>query len=401
MAVFEYQGFDSKGTQLNGSVEADSVESAKVKLRSDGVIIKRIAPERKNSAALSLFETDAVSSEEIEFMTAEISLLLESGVKIDKAVDILKRTKSSKGLKKVLEKLSSGLRKGTPLADVLVDFPEVFDSLYINLIRIGEETGQLAQIFQGLSKDLKFRRELKKKIIQASTYPMVILAVCVICVFGIFNFIVPKMSTLFSGVADLPVYTEIMLATSAWVQNYQIYLLALPIGLFMFVKWASKQANVVIWWHRNALSIPLIGSMTVQIERIRFNSSLALMLDAGMPIDKAMELSIGNINNSVLKRELKIASEKIKAGAKLSSTLQHTAIYPPFFASLLEVGEESGQLSIVFDEITNRSRNEFEDTTQKMTTIMEPMLILFMGLIVGSVVVVMLLSMVSVNDVSF
>jgi type II secretory pathway component PulF len=401
MATFEYQGFDSKGTQLNGVIEAENEEKAKAKLKVDGIIIKRIFPEKKHAGALALFETDSVSSEEIEFLTAEISLLLDSGVKIDKAVDILKRTKSSKGLKKVLEKLSSGLRKGTPLADVLVDFPEVFDSLYINLIRIGEETGQLAQIFKGLSKDLKFRRELKKKVIQASTYPMVILAVCVVCVFGIFNFIVPKMSTLFSGVADLPIYTQIMLSTSEWVQSYQLYLLALPVVIFVFIQWASKQRRVVLWWHQNALSIPLIGSMTVQIERIRFNSSLALMLDAGMPIDKAMELSIGNIKNSVLKRELKIASEKVKSGAKLSTTLQHTAIYPPFFASLLEVGEESGQLSTVFDEITNRSRNEFEDTTQKMTTIMEPMLILFMGLIVGSVVVVMLLSMVSVNDVSF
>lgn len=401
MATFLYQGYDEQGTSVEGSVDAASIAEAKLQLKDEKIILKSIKQETSNPLSLSLFQQEKVKVEDIEFLTAEISLLLESGVKIDKAIEILKKTKSTPGLKKILNSLSNALRKGSSMADAVREYPDIFDNLYINLITIGEETGRLSQVFKGLSTDLKFRRELKKKILQASIYPLVILSVCVLCVFAIFNFIVPKMSTLFSGVDDLPIYTTIMLSTSEWVQQYQSYLILAPILLVVVIQRLTQRQDFMKWWHRTSLNMPVLGNLSVQIERIRFNSGLSLMLEAGIPIDKALELSAGNIKNSVIKREMLIARDKIKNGAKLSATLQSTRIYPPFFASLLEVGEESGRLSIVFEEITQRTRNEFEDFTQKLTTMLEPMLILFMGLIVGSVVIVMLLSMVSVNDVSF
>ena len=400
MPVFDYVGYDAQGTKVESNIEATDIVSAKVKLKSEKIYVKKIKAEKDTTNNITLFKNDNVKIEDIEFLTSEISLLLDSGVKIDKAIELLKRTKASGGLSKVLVSLSNSLRKGSSISEAVKAFPDIFDSLYINLIKIGEESGQLSNVFKGLSEDLKFKRNLKKKILQASTYPLVILSVCVLCVFAIFNFIVPKMATLFNGVSDLPIYTTIMLETSAWVQKYQLFLFILPFLLYGFITQLLKKPSYVRWWHRQSLSIPVVGNMVIQIERIRFNSGLALMLDAGMAIDKALELSAGNIKNEILKREMIIAKDKIRNGAKLSHTLQHTTIYPAFFASLLEVGEESGRLTDVFNEITNRSRSEFEDTTQKITTMMEPLLILFMGLIVGSVVVVMLLSMVSVNDVS-
>lgn len=401
MAKFVYRAFDKQGAKLNGEVEASDLNQAKAQLKKDGLFVQQIKPYSVGDKQVNLFQSDKVKVEDVEFLTAEISLLLESGVKIDRAIDILKKNKSNAGTTRLLNVVSDKLRKGSNMADALAEFPEIFDALYINLIRIGEASGRLSEVFKGLAEDLKFKRELKKKIIAAATYPMVIFFVCVVCIFAIFNFIVPRMSTLFAEADNLPIYTQIMLDMSDWIQNYQGFLLLgialVSVGAYQF----RNHAGFIAWLHSISLSLPGVKTGVYLTERIRFNSGLSLMLKAGVPIDKALELSAGNVVNRQIRQEMIIAKDKVKRGQGLSESLQSTSLYPTFLASLLEVGEESGELGRVFEEITNRSRNDFESFTQKITTLMEPLLILFMGAVVGSVVVVMLLSMVSVNDFSF
>jgi type II secretory pathway component PulF len=162
---------------------------------------------------------------------------------------------------------------------------------------------------------------------------------------------------------------------------------------------AFKQPAFVQWWQSACLKLPVVKTAILTIERIRFNSGLAMMIKSGVAIDKAIGLSAGNIKNQLLRREIEIAKNKINRGSALTPALKQTSLYPDFFVSLLEVGEESGNLEKVFEEIASRSRQEFESWTENMTTLIEPLMILFMGGIVGGVVVTMLLSMVSVNDI--
>lgn len=401
MSKFVYKAFDRQGTRVEGNIEANTLALAKSQLKKDGLLIQQIKPYTAADKQINIFQSDKIKMEDVEFLTSEISLLLDSGVKIDRAIDILKKNKANLGTSRLLNVISDKLRKGSNVADAVAEFPEVFNALYINLIRIGEASGKLTDVFQGLAEDLKFKRELKKKIIQAATYPMVIFSVCVLCVFAIFNFIVPRMSALFAEAKNLPVYTKIMLGTSEWIQDYQGILILGLVLLGTFAYRFRANPKFIHWLQSISLLLPVVKTGVLMTERIRFNSGLSLMLKAGVPIDKALELSAGNIINSEIKQEMLIAKDRVKRGENLSQSLQMTSLYPPFLASLLEVGEESGQLGRVFDEITTRSRNDFEGFTQKITTLMEPLLILFMGGVVGSVVVVMLLSMVSVNDFSF
>ncbi|WP_199611261.1 type II secretion system F family protein [Flocculibacter collagenilyticus] len=399
MKLFQYKAFDKSGAKIDGQIEASDIASVQKQLSTQGLYPSEIK-EFKESQSLFGF-SQKVSLADLEFLTAELSLLLSSGVRIDKGLDIIKKTKAKPALAKLLGEMSASLKKGNSLSKAASEHPKAFDPLYVNLIELGEASGQLSDIFSGLATDLKFRRDLQRKIIQSLTYPAVILSVCILCVIFIFNFIVPQMSSLFADVEDLPWYTQLLLNVSDWLQNYQGFLLLgiilSGIGLASVWKKESFQQK----WQQLLLKLPLVKNSVLTAERIRFNSGLAMMLSAGVPIDQALSLSTGNIKNLLLRREMDIVRQKVKRGSALTPALRQTSLFPPFYVSLLEVGEESGNLDKIFNEIASRSRQDFEEWTQKLTTLIEPILILTMGIIVGGVVVVMLLSMVSVNDIDF
>lgn len=397
MAVYSYKAYDNAGGKVDGQIDAESKNVAISLLEKKNLFPTELKPINEDKKTLLSF-SKRVSLAELEFLTAELSLLLESGVRIDRGIDIIRKTKAKPALAKLLSNISSNLKKGKSLSESVREHAEVFDPLYCNLIELGEASGNLSEIFDGLAKDLKFRRDLQRKIISSLAYPMVIFFVCILSIIFIFNFIIPKMSSMFNDIDALPWYTQLMLSTSEWMTQYQGWLfIAIVLAVFGLYS-AAKRPQFVKWWQTVSLQLPILKKAVVTIERIRFNSGLAMMVKAGVQIDRAIGLSAGNVKNKVLQRELEIAKGKVKSGSALTPALQQTSLYPDFFISLLEVGEESGNLERVFSEIANRSRQEFESWTERMTTLLEPLMILFMGGFVGGVVVVMLMSMVSINE---
>lgn len=400
MALFHYKGFDKAGARSQGSIEADTAEQAKAALQTQGLLIRELKAEQV--VATSLFSTARKPKlADIEFFTAELAVLLESGLKIDKGIELLRQSNRKPQLQELLSKLSKDLRSGKQLSQALRAYQQHFDPLYINLVEIGEATGQLSEIFRELANELAFRRDLQQKVTQALTYPAVIMAVCILAVFFVFNYVVPNMATLFAGKTDLPLYTTLLLAVSDWMQQYQWYLVtALFVAGIGLVK-ALQSEQFSQQWQRLQLQLPGLSSGVALVERIRFNSGLSMMLAAGVPIDVAMQLAAGSIRNAVIRAELQVAINKIKRGELLSVCLRETRLYPDLYASLLSVGEESGQLSRVFREIAQRSQKDFSAWVSRATTLLEPLLILLMGGLVGGVVVIMMLSITNVNDVSF
>lgn len=398
MALFEYSGFDKSGARVSGSIEAVNSEQARLLLKQQGLLLKSVTAE-KPLAQNDIFSNNRVNLADIEFLTAELSLLLDSGLKIDKGIELLKSANKKPALARLLHKISTELRSGKQLSQVLAGFSELFDPLYVNLISIGEKTGKLADIFRQLAEDLAFKRDLQKKISQALTYPLVILFVCIASVLFIFNYVVPNMATMFERQQDLPFYTVMLLTSSAWLQKYQLILFAAITVLVLLVFNQRKNPQLQQRWHWLAIRMPLIRQAVLLVERIRFNGGLAMMLDAGVAIDQALELANGNIKHLELRNEMQIAIVKIKRGDQLSTALRQTRLFPDFFASLLSVGEESGELGRIFKEIAQRSQRQFSDWVSRFTALLEPLLILVMGGIVGGVVVIMMLSITSATDV--
>ncbi|TMO67099.1 secretion system protein [Pseudoalteromonas aurantia] len=399
MPSFNYKAYDKSGAKVEGVIEAEDRNSVFDQLSALDLIPSNINVSSERSGLF--FRTKKVSLGDLELFTSELSLLLTTGVRVDKGLEIIAKTKAKPILATMLRTISKDIQNGNTLSQALRKHETVFDNLYCNLVELGESTGDLSAVFKGLAKDLKFRRELRSKVISSLTYPLVILFVCMLSVLFIFNVIIPKMADMFAQVKELPWYTELMLSISEFMQNYQVLVLLCLCVLPFLVVVSLKASTLKPIKDKVTLKLPIISSAAITLERIRFNSGLALMLKAGLSLDRALELANSSVNNTHLKPELTIARKKVKEGEKLSATLSQTEIFPPFYISLLEVGEESGDLSRVFDEIAQRSRTEFESWTGRVTALLEPLMILFMGVFVGGVVVVMLMSMISVNDVSF
>jgi general secretion pathway protein F len=399
MATFDYKAFDASGVKVESSIDAISILEARKQLQKDGLLITKISQQRKS---ISLFSNEhkKASFADLEFMTSELSILLASGVKIDKGLGILAKGAKSGAIGKLIREIQGNLKKGLTIAEAFKTKSNVFDPLYLNLIAIGEATGRLAETFKGLADDLKFKKELKAKVSQALSYPMVILFVCIVCILFVLNYIVPQMGSIFSENDELPVYTAILLGASDWMIRYQwwAFLVLSLMGGMMFRLRKKPQFQAFVG--QRVLSVPVLSTLILQVERIRFNSAMALMLEAGLKVDSAIDHAAKNVKNPILNNSLKIARDKVKKGNSVSHSLSQTLIYPDFYISLLEVGEESGRLGDVFTEIAGRSKFEFEQWINRTTSLLEPLLILVMGGIVGSVVVTMLLSVVSVNDIN-
>jgi len=400
MPNFSYKAYDSSGAIVTGEIEATDLSAATILIQSEKLKPVFVSPITNNTALnLNVGIKKKVSIDDIEFITAELSLLLQSGIKIDKALSVLASAKSGGPLSILLKKLSSDVRQGIPLSEAMEKHHKIFDKLYVNLVKIGESSGNLPLVFSGLAKDLKYKKELRSKIIQAITYPSIIFLVCICSILFIFNFVVPKLTVMFVDVAELPIYTEILLGVSNWIQQYQVYLGIAIVGLIFLCRWAIEQGYFEHRFDEIILRTPVLKNSVALIERIRFTSSMSLMLNSGVKLDQALTLSAGSVKNFVISRNLSSANSKVRKGEMITNSLKNSGLFSNLFVSLLEVGEESGQMASVFEEISSRSRTEFSNWTDRMTSLIEPLMILFMGGIVGSVVVIMLMSIVSVNDI--
>lgn len=400
MPTFKYVAYDSSGVKVESEMLSESVESVKKKLEQQNFILVRLTEIKPQQNLFGNLLPRRVSLSDLEFLTAELSILLNSGVKIDKGLEILARNRGSGELDSLVAEISRNLKKGVTVSESFKTKNGPFDTLYTNLIAIGEASGKLPAIFSGLASDLKFKKDLRSKITQALTYPMVILFVCVACLLFVFNYIVPQMGSIFENTDSLPVYTSLLLALSSWMQSYQHFLgLGLvAVVLLFYANRNNKQFREKV--ASRVLTIPVLSSAIKQIESIRFNSAMALMLDAGMKVDNAIEMATRNIANPIIKKQLDSAKEKIKKGETIATSLAQASVFPPFYVSLIEVGEESGELGRIFSELSQRAKQDFESWTTRITNLLEPLLIIVMGGIVGSVVITMLLSVVSVNDIS-
>ena len=398
MQKFKYKAFDHLGEIVSGELLELNMQAAIKTLKLDN--FKPITINAINSQKnLSFSRNDKVTSDDLEFVTAELNLLLNSGVKIDKALSVLATAKSDSALAVLLMDLSVNVRKGLSLSVAMQSHAEVFDNQYINLVKIGESSGNLAQVFSGLAQDLKHKKELRNKVIQAIAYPSVILIVCILSILFIFNFVVPKLTVMFADAAELPIYTEVLLSVSSAIQDYQVHAGVLICLSFFGLRSALKKG---LWAHHfdaYLLQLPLLSQSVLLLERVRYTSSMSLMLYAGVKIDQALLLSAGSIKNKMIATKLASINERVRKGESISASLKKSGIFPDLYVSLLEVGEESGKMAPVFEEIASRSRNQFSAWTDRVTSLLEPIMILIMGGVVGSVVVVMLMSIVSVNDI--
>lgn len=396
---FEYIAYNQDGAKVEGSVAASSKDSALLQLSSQNLHPIKIKP-KQDSSILTSLRGNGVSSSQIEHFTQEMAMLLASGVRVDKAISIISNSQDQTAFKKMLSDLGTAIKGGQSFSGALAKFDKHFNKLYINLVAIGESTGNLAEVFSALADDLSFKSALRRNILQSLMYPMVILGVCILCLYFVFKIIVPRMSNIFVNIEVLPWYTEMVLGLSNWLNRYEVFIVAAVFALVSILVWAKQKGKLSAWLYLSMQYLPLLTQVSVKVDSMRFNSSMGLMLRSGLILNKALPLAVDSMKNPTLQDEVRVVSSKIQKGHGLSESLSQTSIFSQYYRSLLEVGEASGDLATSFNEIAKRQRTQFEALLQRFTALLEPILIVFMGAIVGGVVIIMMMSMVAVNDVS-
>lgn len=392
---FKYKAYDSGGNLVQGVMSAETNAAATLELKKQGLIPLSLTAQRTTSS------NSKVSSHHIEEITSELALLLKSGLQINTALEVLVGIAPNQGCHRLISDLLDRVNHGGELWKAMSEHPKVFDTLYVQMVKIGESSGRLPQIFEKLASNLLFQRELSKKVTQAMIYPAFIFGVCLISVVAIFNFVVPSMSSLFESLTEIPSYTQFLISASEWMQNYQLFLFAgVVFGIVAVAKYHKEP------WFKSRLDLflmaaPLTKTAMLLVERIRYSSAMHLMLSSGVPLVDAMKMASLTVNSPSVSSQLVTAHNEVSQGRSIMDALVGIPIFDSISSSLLKVGEETGQLDLIFGEISERARSTFEDWMLKMTAMLEPLMIVFMGGLVGSVVVIMLLSVVSINDISF
>ncbi|MEO2280269.1 type II secretion system F family protein [Pseudoalteromonas pernae] len=397
---YEYQAIDAQGARHQGVIGAKDKASARKQLMANGLTPITISVISSQFDVKTLFNSK-VSLAQLEFFTSELALLLESGVKVDKGIDIIRQSSAHPALSRLLSQIMADIKRGCSLSEAFAKHKSLFGPLYISLIKIGETSGNLPEVLARLSSDLKFQKELKSQISQALTYPMVIFFVCVMAVYFVLTFIVPKMSGIFSDLSQAPWYTQMIINVSNTFVNYQSLIVLSLVAAVMTLAFAFKRPEFKSWVYVKASRLPGIGGVILTSERIRFAQSMAMMLEAGLQLDTTLSLTAETLKHEELRRDAKLAVKQLKSGKQLSQVLSQTRVFPPFFLSIIKVGEETGRLPRVFSEVASRSKSDLELVIQRLTTMLEPLMLIFMGGFVGGIVITMLMSMVSINDVPF
>lgn len=400
MIEFEYKAIDSHGARHQGTISAGSKADAQKLLQQQDLYPMSIQAIPKDSGLSGLF-VQKVTLDQLEFFTSELSLLLESGVRVDKGIDIIRQSNASPVLNRLLNQISSALKKGSSLSEAFAVHEELFGPLYISLLKIGETSGNLPEVLNRLADDLKFQKDLRSQISAALTYPAVIFFVCIMAVYFVLTFIVPKMAGIFTDLSLAPWYTQVIINTSNFFVDYQVVIIGGVVAGIVALGYSLKKPEVKSWFYVKASHLPGIGNIILTSERIRFAQSMAMMLDAGLQLDTTLELTANTLKHQELKRDAKQALKQLKSGKQLSQVLAKTRIFPDFFLSIIKVGEETGRLPRVFKEVASRSKSDLEQVINKLTTMLEPIMLIFMGGFVGGIVISMLMSMVSINDVPF
>ncbi len=403
MNKYQYKAYDAVGSANEGELSAPTVISARTKIKAMGLTLVRLEKSGAGSGRLRHFIqfNRKPKLAEIEVLTSKLALLLGNGVKIDRALDIIKNGRSNKVLEKLVNDIYEEIRKGVHLSVAMGKYPDVFDPLYTSVIRIGEATGHLGESFSDMAANLSFRRSIRQKTLEALFYPAFIFVLCCMAVFFMFDFIVPKLSVVFAGMKDLPFYTQFMLSISSFVQQYQLIMLGGGILLGFLYTRIRKKKWFVRFYDALMLKIPGVRNMYLTLENLRFVSSLAILLKNKVVISDALEYGVKVVENLFVKNKLINVKNEVRQGNKLSVVMAKTELFSDAFDGLIEIGEQTGNLAGIFHEMEIRLKTDYENSVSAMIKIIEPVMIVVMGSIVGSVVIVMLLSIVSLNEVGF
>ena len=409
MLSYSYIALDKKGTKQSGTINAIDELSAANQIEKLGLIPISITDQSKNHSSKKIkkkinfelgFKTKPkMKLSDLLLFSRELSDLVASGMTIGKALHTLSNRKEKNHIQSIVIKLRDEIVQGSSLSNALELFPDTFSTLYRNLVKAGEESGNLSLALENICIHYERVYEAKGKVISALVYPSIVLIVGGIAVIGLMIFIVPKFAGTFEEMgATLPRPTLALMNFSTFIVNQGLLLIVILISIFFFIKRWTKTTSGKKLWHEMQLKIPIAGSIIKTNAFSHFSRTLGTLLENGVSILQALKIVQKTINNVVISSEIELARVKVKDGTSISRPLSKSKIFPSLLIDMIAVGEETGDMPAALKHITRRYDNELDRLVKTCTTILEPLLIVIVALIVGSIAVCLLLPVLTLTD---
>ena len=403
MEAFDYAALDSAGKRQKGTLMASSARDARDILRSRSLMPVDLSPSKaKKETSRSVSGGGRVKHKHLTQATRQMAILIDAATPIEEALKITALQFERSPMKAALLDIRAQVMEGLRLSDALRGQPKIFPQLYTAMVASGETSGRLPAVLNRLSDDLEANQKMRRKILGATVYPIVLTIVALIVVTILLIFVVPKVVEQFESFGqELPALTRFTIAASQWLQSYGLFVAALIAVLIFGFKRALKQEGLRLKWDGFKLKLPLLGRVGRNLNSARLARTMAGLIDSGTPALTSMETARHTLKNTVMRKAVSDACVKVREGAAVSSSLRRTEVFPPLVVQMVAGGEASGDMGKMFAKSADYLEDEFESATSVFLSLLEPLIIIFLAAIVLLIIAAIFLPILRLNTLAF
>ena len=404
MAAFHYNALDAAGKSSTGMIEADSARLARTQLRDKGLFVVELdalsdAPAKGVSRNVSFSFRKRIPLSEVSLMLRQLATLLEAGLPLEQALAVLIEQGDNPAMRQVIAAMRSEVLAGNTLARAMDKHRDTFPEIHRALINAGEASGELATVMDKLASYSEAQQALQQKISLAMVYPAIVITVAVLVVGGLLLFVVPPVVEVFQQTRQaLPLLTRALIALSDFLSATWLYLIAIMVAGSFGAHRALQQEALRYQFHLKLLRLPIVGKLIRGSNTARMASTLSILVGSGVGLLTALTAACGVLTNLPMRRALEDAATKVREGVTLSRALAASGLFPPVLVHLIASGEQSGRLDTMLDRVAKQQTQEVSGFTTALTSILEPVLILFMGAVVLLIVLAILLPIIQMNQ---
>ena len=389
MAVFVYQGRTASGVQ-NGEIEAPDRSSAVGELRRRAILVTKIA--EKTAPKMSFKFGGKVKDKEMAIFTRQFSTMIDAGLPLVQCLNILAEQSESKTLRSVTGQVARHVEAGSTLADALRRHPRTFDDLFTNLVEVGEAGGILDVVLQRLAAYIEKAAALKRKVKAAMVYPCAIIGVALLVVIFMLTFVIPTFAQMFKDLgADLPLPTKVVMLLSDFVRSYILLLIAGMIGAVMALRSYYRTEGGRATIDALMLKLPVFGTLVRKVAVARFTRTLGTLVQSGVPILDGLRITARTAGNKVVEKAVLQCRAAVTEGKTLADPLRTSGVFPPMVTQMISVGEQTGALDAMLSKIADFYDDEVDTAVGALTALLEPIMIVVLGVLIGGLVVAMYL----------
>lgn len=409
MPEYHWEAFDASGQRSSGHHQAASVADVVLHLRKNRLSPVKVQEAAGVSSAAAMaagqgvrkLQTGPIKALDIHTMTTELAIMMRAGLSLDNALKVLLEMSHKQAMQSMLQAVLDGVKGGMPLSQALQQHQQHFGEFYINMVRSGEASGQMAAVLGRLSEHLERQRALRDSAISATIYPAILLGVAVLSLVAMLGFVVPQFEQLFTDMGDaLPLPTQWVMALGHAFRSYGLYILALcALGFWLLRRWLSSPQGRKKWQNW-LLRLPLVGTVLHKYQITLYSRSLGTLLDNGVGLMVALRIASDTVDNDVIRTPLEQMAPLVKQGQRLAHAAAQSGQFEPLALNLVRVGEETGRLGDMMLQLSDILNREVETSIKRLLTMLEPALILVLGILIAAIIVAILMGILSVNDLA-